>query len=70
MFSISDALKAKLWSIAKGALVAAAGAVLYYVATYLASPDAVLDFGPAIVAILSVLINAARKALEPDKPVA
>lgn len=63
---MSEALKAKLWSIFKGALIAAGGAALYYLARYLATPEAAFDLGPMWVALLSVLVNALRKMLEGD----
>lgn len=56
-------MKEQLISIAKGAAIAAAGAVL----TYLSQAVTGVDFGvmtPAIVAAFSVMVNAGRKALE------
>lgn len=62
---MSPELKAKLWSVLKGAGVAAVGAALYYVAAYLATPEAQVDFGPALAGLLMVAVNAFRKFVLP-----
>lgn len=57
--------KTKLISIAKGAAIAATGAVLAYLGQYLAATD----FGiltPALTALLSVGVNAIRKYQEKE----
>lgn len=56
--------KDKLISVAKGAGIAAAGAVL----TYLTQWTSGTDFGaagPVVAAVLAVLVNVVRKAAEP-----
>ena len=60
--------KEDLISLAKGAGIAAAGAVLTYVSAWVSGAD----FGtmtPAVVAVFSVLANAARKYLNPTPEV-
>lgn len=52
--------KATLIKIGKGALIAAGGALLYYLLTALS----LLDYGtatPVVVAVLSILINAVKE---------
>ena len=59
--------KDKLISIAKGAGIAALGAILTYATQFATGAD----FGsatPVIVAVLSVLSNAVRKFVEKEKP--
>lgn len=55
--------KEKLWSIAKGAGIAAAGAALAYLGKYVGGLD-LGDLGPAVAAVLAVLVNVVRKAAE------
>jgi len=55
--------KDQLLSIGKGALMAAAGAGLTYVAQFLSGADLGV-WTPAVVALLSVAVNAVRKISE------
>lgn len=59
---MSESAWARTWSVAKGALIAGAGAAL----TYLSVAAGAIDFGPAtpaLTACFALLIQAARQAL-------
>ncbi len=63
-------MKAKLWSVSVGAIVAGAGAGGAYLLGWLSSADAATlgPYGPLAGMLLSVVVNAARKAMEPTPP--
>ncbi len=64
-------LKAKLWSVAKGAMIAAAGAALAYGAQAASTLGTSADlgvYGPVVAALLAVAVNALRQAMTPDAP--
>jgi len=56
--------KNKLISVAKGAGIAAAGAVLTYVSQWASGAD-FGSAGPVVAAVLAILVNVLRKAVEP-----